>query len=137
MRPAPSGRAVLAAWQHGYEAAAFGDRPAVANGFLESRENLRRILEIAAAVMSPSPDSLARLCDRYGSDVVLVARRGASLYTMALLTDPPLAELIGSGRRLSPAEADFVQLRMMRGLPGAGFELAFERDRWRIYRRTR
>jgi hypothetical protein len=130
----PVDRAVLTSWQQGYELSAYTGRPAVADGFLESRENVRRIMEIAAAAMSPSSDSLARLCDHYGADVVLVSP-GASLYTMALLTDPPLAESIRLGRRLTSSQADRVQIQMMRGRPIDHFVKAFEQDRWRIYQR--
>jgi hypothetical protein len=139
----PPGAIVLGPWERGYEIQTYAQRRTLVDGLLEDPLTQRRVVEIAAALLQPRPDSLASLSRRLGAQTILLP---PSNFLGGLLSElpPELRAELGEVRRkvregiaLTPEEAERVVIRMMvLGQSPAPFIKTFEQNDWRVYRRV-
>jgi len=124
---------VAATWGHGFEIEAYARRATLCDGFLESPESVRRVEEFARASFTPSADSLAAFCRRYGARQLLVPP-STELLSIAMLVGDPIVPKLTNARPLTPAEADRALIRMMVfGREEPPFHKVFEQGLWRVY----
>jgi hypothetical protein len=93
---APKNAVVMCDWDAGYEIQSRAARATVVDGLLESAENRRRIIELYAALMAPTPAALEALCRRYHASWLLLPPSSA-IYAMAAVTGDPLADILARG----------------------------------------
>lgn len=126
---------VVAPWWFGYDLQSFAGCGTVTDGLLESRENLRLILDLFAAYTASDPEPLSRFCRDHRAEYVLVPPP-AHLKQVAWVAEPGLAERLERGEPLTPREREWILVRMMRREPVPGFVTAYENRRFRILRLT-
>ncbi len=135
VREHADGRPVLSLWERGYEIHRYAGCATLTDGMLESPTNQSHILEVARALLAPTPDSLAALGERFGVGLVVLPPSW-TLFGVAMAAGDPMVMRIVSHEPLTPAEADRVGIRMMvRGSVELPFEPVFEQDGYRVYRR--
>lgn len=128
---APVTAIVGAPWWYGYDLQALSGRATFADGLLESRENQRRILAFYTAFLASDPSTLTAFCRAHHLTHLLIPP--ADEFTnIAWIADPPMAERIVAGKDATPDELQRTLVRMMRREPVAGFEVAFENERFRV-----
>jgi len=127
---------VLSTWDRGYELQCYAGCATITDGLLESEVNQQHILAAARGYVAATPESLAVLCERFGARYVVVPPNG-QFYGEALAAGDPLAPRIAARLPLPPKARDRLLLRMMlTGTSEPPFEPVFERDQYRVYRRS-
>ena len=131
---APRDAIVLSLWDDGYDIQMYGRRPTVVDGLLESVENRTRIVALDRALMQPTPDSLAALCD-HSSARWLFMPPASFLHSVAVVAGDPVAGKIERGQPLvAGVDTRHIAFPLMMGdaaIPG--FRLAHASGGYRVY----
>jgi hypothetical protein len=129
----PANATIASLWEHGYEIQAYAGRPTLVDGFLESGDQIGRVVAMARAGMQASPESLAAWCRSLGAGYLLVPP-STQLLSVAMLAADPILPKLRSGQHLTPGEADRTLVRMMvYGRDEPPFRKVYESGLWRVY----